>query len=222
MIDELHVGVTLFFVLSGFLIYYRYGGQPKEQFKFGKYLKFRFARIYPVYFLILALTFTFEEYPSPHLYWLNLTLLKGWSDAYKFTGIAQSWSLTVEETFYFLAPVIFFVLDRKKMGMAWIFAGAAICVLVMSETHQHFANWFGDWNFIFLYSFPGRICEFLLGILGAKYLLKSRESSPSCSFPFKTGLFSFAILASIASLALLKTEGLKFGVQDPWGILQQF
>src|SRR5690606_34174966 len=46
-INEFHVGVTLFFVLSGFLIAYRYS--EMNNFSFKNYFVNRFARIYPMY-----------------------------------------------------------------------------------------------------------------------------------------------------------------------------
>ena len=49
-IREWHIGVDLFFVLSGFLITFRYFDQNPLNLK--KYLVNRIARIYPMYFLV--------------------------------------------------------------------------------------------------------------------------------------------------------------------------
>ena len=55
LVAELHIGVTVFFVLSGFLIGYRYvGGSPVA---LRTYFANRFARIYPMYFLLTTVTF---------------------------------------------------------------------------------------------------------------------------------------------------------------------
>ncbi|WP_139147353.1 acyltransferase family protein, partial [Hymenobacter lapidarius] len=55
---EWHIGVTIFFVLSGFLITIRYAGRIEPSLGWAKkYMKNRFARIYPIYFLLTVTTF---------------------------------------------------------------------------------------------------------------------------------------------------------------------
>lgn len=57
-VHELHIGVSIFFVLSGFLIAYRYLGKIELSISFlFTYFRNRVARIYPVYFLLTSLTF---------------------------------------------------------------------------------------------------------------------------------------------------------------------
>ena len=120
--NEMHIGVGMFYVLSGFLITYRY--RVNYQIKanwFAKYFKNRFARIYPLYFILLLLTLLIHKEFSFKELFFNLTLTKGFFDPRKFTGIAQAWSLTVEECFYALAPWLFLLYDRKK-SFLWLFA----------------------------------------------------------------------------------------------------
>jgi len=125
-LGEFHIGVSIFFVLSGFLIAFRYYDNfslTSDWFK--QYLKNRVARIYPMYFLLttaafIAYHFTKEasvvngfDHPIG-LFFMNITFVRGFFDQFKFTGIGQGWSLTVEECFYFSAPLMFFA--AKKMG----------------------------------------------------------------------------------------------------------
>ena len=66
--NEFHIGVTIFFVLSGFLIAFRYFDSFKltgDWFK--QYLKNRVARIYPMYALL-----TIGAFIAYHLISLNL------------------------------------------------------------------------------------------------------------------------------------------------------
>ena len=52
-INEFHIGVTLFFVLSGFLISFKY--LNNNDFNYTKYFINRFSRIYPIYFILTIL-----------------------------------------------------------------------------------------------------------------------------------------------------------------------
>ena len=119
-INEFHIGVPIFFVLSGFLICYRYYDNIKlhDNRWTVQYIQNRVARIYPMYFLVTTGTFLliilkFQQWPhSTMIYLANITFVKGFCDSLKFTGVGQGWTLTVEECFYFTAPVIF-LLSRK-------------------------------------------------------------------------------------------------------------
>jgi peptidoglycan/LPS O-acetylase OafA/YrhL len=115
LLTEGHIGVTIFFVLSGFLITYRYsdslsGWRGKDLYE---YFKNRFARIYPLYFILLVVTFLSLSERDVVVWFLNLTLLKTFFEDYKFTGIGPAWSLTVEETFYWSAPFLFPLLKKS-------------------------------------------------------------------------------------------------------------
>lgn len=170
-VEELHVGVNLFFVLSGFLIAYRYAEMKKFSFK--TYLINRIARIYPMYFLLTILTFLAiglsNSSFAPNqwvLFFLNISFLRGFFDHFKFSGIAQGWSLTVEETFYFLAPIIFMLIKRNNYFYFWlpllfVLLGLG---LVGLGTQINFYGFFQSQNFLFWYTFPGRCFEFFIGI----------------------------------------------------------
>ncbi|WP_374226272.1 acyltransferase family protein [Flavobacterium oreochromis] len=98
--------------LSGFLIANRYFD---EKVIWKSYFINRFARIYPSFFILTTLTFLYTSYKTnvfnAEIYLSNITFIKGFFNNLKFTGIAQSWSLTVEEFFYLLAP--FFLLRKE-------------------------------------------------------------------------------------------------------------
>jgi peptidoglycan/LPS O-acetylase OafA/YrhL len=123
---EFHIGVTIFFVLSGFLITYRYFNNfhlTGDWFK--KYLKNRVARIYPMYFILTTGAFVYywfthdevitKGFPNSFLLYLgNVFFIRGFFYQLWDTGIAQGWSLTVEECFYFSAPFIFYIAIKYK------------------------------------------------------------------------------------------------------------
>ncbi len=112
---EGQLGVTIFFVLSGFLITLKYFSDPRAEqpVRARSYIIKRVARIYPQYFFILLVGFIFLAHPPFNLQTLtNLTLTQGYFMKYAFTGLPTAWSLTVEESFYLSAPVFFWIFFR--------------------------------------------------------------------------------------------------------------
>ncbi len=108
-------GVSLFFVLSGFLIHKNYSDKLKLELKdILKYFINRFARIYPMYFIILCLsTLAYSGERTLFKLFANFTLLKGLSSDLLFSGVATAWSLTTEEFFYIAFPFIIYYLRRN-------------------------------------------------------------------------------------------------------------
>jgi peptidoglycan/LPS O-acetylase OafA/YrhL len=168
---EFHVGVTIFFVLSGFLIANRYCNE--SQFNFKKYFLKRFARIFPMYFLLTTATFLFfaifqsvslfEQFKS---YLINITFFRGFLDDLKFTGIAQGWSLTVEECFYFLAPLFFLLVKKNKIYLflipiVTVSIGFLLVFLFTSSDNSGFMN---SNNFMLDFTIFGRVSEFIIGL----------------------------------------------------------
>lgn len=218
LVNEWHVGVAVFFVLSGFLIAYRYYDRFSSSFR--TYILNRFARIYPVYFLLTTLTFLFGSIYSTENVWVvyisNITLLKGLFQDFNFTGIQQGWSLTVEELFYFSAPFFFFLIRRNKLWL-WFIPVLLLCVgtaLVWACGGEGIFGFFKTFRFMLLYTYFGRCIEFFVGIFIAIYI---RRWNPTHRFPWLTYGGIFAMLVSVSALALLKGDG-KYGLYHPFGI----
>lgn len=174
-LGELHIGVSIFFTLSGFLLTKRYARRQFDGQEWRRYLLHRVARIWPVYLLLVLATFA-ASYPTegrPHPgRWLgelaaSLTLLKGLTENLYLTGIAQAWSLTVEEGFYLLAPLAFWLGWRYRPGRAWplLAAGAALLGLASYTA----APALGSPLFVLKATLFGRLPEFLVGAAFAWY-----------------------------------------------------
>lgn len=126
------LGVSAFFVLSGFLItrllireWVSHGGVSLRNF----YLR-RTMRIFPAYYAFLALSFLLDrrqgQHWDPSLLASALTYTVNYFNAlhhHPSTSVAHAWSLAVEEQFYLLWPVLFLVLARR--GRREIVAGVA-------------------------------------------------------------------------------------------------
>lgn len=197
---ELHVGVTIFFVLSGFLITLRYYDSSRLEWSwFRGYLRNRVARIYPVYLGITLVSLV--VYRADALGWfLNLTLLGGFTHDRLVVGPA--WTLTVEECFYFSAPLLFFFMRR---GFVWgvvfpLTLAASICTAVsLAGLPDLDPFWF-----VVHRTYAGRILEFVLGAQIALLVLRKRVSG-------RGGLFTYGGLAwlcgAIAVLVLGQAGG---------------
>ncbi len=230
-LQEFHIGVTIFFVLSGFLIAYRY----YDNFRltpnwFKQYLKNRVARIYPMYFILTTGAFiAYHFYPGAAvtagynhpftLLLLNVTFVRGFFNDLKFTGISQGWSLTVEECFYFSAPLIFYVAQRyKKFYIQPVIITLSGFLLVLIFRNINWYGFFGNFTFMMLYTFIGRCFEFFAGIQLA-LLIKRHGGERSSNFKF-TYLGFMLIFVCVAIMSVLRIpQGWFFGLQNPWGIV---
>lgn len=166
---EFHVGVPFFFVLSGFLICFTYYGSIDDISKNGyiKYAISRFSRIYPMYFIVTLITFLVKNDTNYFNWLLNFTLLKGFFDNYKFSGIAQGWTLSVELFFYLLAPFLFYVIKKYKIifvqSVFFLLIGVLL-VVFLKRYSLTIGGFFGNFSFMFLCTFFGRSFEFFCGI----------------------------------------------------------
>ncbi len=229
---QFHTGVTIFFVLSGFLITFRYynASELSSQW-FKKYLKNRIARIYPMYFLLtLAAFFVAYLMANDAIYagfknrflvvFCNVFFLRGFFDSLKFSGLSQGWTLTVEECFYFSAPLFFLFIHKNKKSL-WIIPMVLIGIgllLVLVFARIHFYGFFDNYRFMLLYTFNGRCIEFFLGIYLALIVLKLEPIKKKNPWYTTLGVMTMmGTLALMASLPLV--SGYNLEVFHPLGIV---
>jgi peptidoglycan/LPS O-acetylase OafA/YrhL len=103
------LGVSLFFVLSGFIITYSHFSETMSPGVVRRFLWARVARIYPVYLLALVLALpTVVPLPRPGEALAVLTMTQAWTPPASKLGFAwvmQAWTLSIEAAFYLLFPL---------------------------------------------------------------------------------------------------------------------
>ena len=131
MIGRLDYFLAVFFALSAFLLWRRYGSFNTTP-KWRDYLIKRLGRIMPVYwvFVILSMLFlpnTKIQIDNPMTVFGTLTLTQGIAyHAAMLHGFGHLWSLSVEMTFYLLLPLL--VMLALKLGKHSItIAGLLAC-----------------------------------------------------------------------------------------------
>ena len=135
-------GVTLFFVLSGFLITGILLDTKESPHYFRSFYIRRVLRIFPLYYLTLAVAFVV----LPHIvdlgewgacarqvqiwYW---TYLINWAGRDAVLGFQHFWSLAIEEQFYLVWPFVILALptDRLMRLCGVLVASALVARLVM-------------------------------------------------------------------------------------------
>src|SRR5271167_2917755 len=122
---RMEIGVPIFFVLSGFLLFRPWvksaatGGPPPS---LSRYARHRVRRIMPAYVVTVLIAYVLYHFrdagPNPGHSWLglvrNLTLTQIYTDGYlgKYLhqGLTQMWSLAVEAAFYVVLPLLAYLL----------------------------------------------------------------------------------------------------------------
>ena len=233
-IQQWHIGVVIFFVLSGFLITTRYADRIEPRWAwFGRYLQNRFARIYPIYFLLTAFTFVVMVGWPTHGWWewnatytakeklsavlLNVTLLRAYFNQFSVLGLPTAWSLTVEETFYLVAPLLLLGLRRNPWRM--VVYPLLLLGFVLVAFCGHFLPCYGlmkDVRFMLGITFFGHSAEFVWGMALALWVARQpKRASRRTGYTVAGagGILFYMLVLSVPihlypSLAHLAVEGI--------------
>ena len=175
-------GVTMFFVISGFLItqHTLQRSGSLAQIKLKDFYIRRIARIMPCLVLLVAMVSVFGSLglqpflnQSPNgvevsyavtvlsalSFWMNLLIIKyGWVNY----ALGVLWSLSVEEVFYLAFPVLCLALGRGKGFIVFLFA-------VIAYTPYLRALHFGEESGAYLYHYSSSFDGIAIGCLTAIY-----------------------------------------------------
>jgi len=133
---RLDIGVAIFFVLSGFLLFRPYAhakatatGRPGA----GKYLWRRAMRILPAYWVtvVVCLLVLPSNADASRADWLrHLTLTQIYQHNQLRSGLSQTWSLATEAAFYVLLPLLVLAVarGRRRSGRPLLILACAVAV----------------------------------------------------------------------------------------------
>ncbi|AEW92463.1 MULTISPECIES: acyltransferase family protein [Streptomycetaceae] len=182
------VGVSYFFVLSGFLLTW----SARRDDPARRFWRRRFFRIYPTHlltFLAALALLAWAGLPAPGAV-RNLLLVQSWTpDVNVILSVDPvSWSLSCEALFYLAFPLLFRLVARVRPERLWWWAGAlvaAVCcvpavagALLPGQPHM---SWLAvsEQRYWFVFAFPPvRALEFVLGMVMARIVRAGRWSGP--------------------------------------------
>lgn len=200
-----NMGVSFFFVLSGFILTYTYEGRLQSRSDVFEYMFARFSRIYPVYLFALVLALPVLTAPMSAFEAVKVLLMvQAWtfpSDTSPNAWIMQAWTLSTELFFYLVFPFALAPIARLNRSAA--IAGAvvvsiAICALGIAKIAPGVEkipllprSWTPPLPVL-------RACEFVLGMLACRIFLGVPHSFWTAFSGWKTWLTVAAILAILA------------------------
>lgn len=179
LFSEGYIGVSFFFILSGFVLTYAYkermgeGSISKKDFYVA-----RFARIYPLHLLTFLLALIIAFVISAPFTWdmmvLNLLLLQSWvpDPAYYFAFNGPSWSISDEAFFYLIFPFLLYFITRMYPRWRWVLF---VSILVLYGAILVGCMHMGTTDDVVFYVNPlFRLVDFMIGM--GLYFLWSHSS----------------------------------------------
>lgn len=150
IVTKFYLMVDLFFVLSGFILVHVYASTFEEKITFKNYFKFikaRFARIYPLHLFSFLILFGlacflksegfFNELPlflknvmSDNSIPFVVTLTHSWGFVLETVWNIPSWSISVEWFLYLIFPLLLIIVPKKINNTSFVVIGV-VCVALL-------------------------------------------------------------------------------------------
>lgn len=201
-------GVTLFFVLSGFLlslpwIRHHLNGDHRPSIR--NYYLSRALRILPMYYAVLIFTLLTHGHPAV----LAKASVFGFVGFEAFPFSVVWWTLSTEVQFYIALPLLMSLWCGNRYSRWFLLAllaawGAGYYLIVIRHQFIDIAN-----SFLFTKSLLARLPAFLLGAVAAAILVYSRGRNPHAGNPQYRPLALGCLLAcQVALIAVLAKTAL--------------
>jgi peptidoglycan/LPS O-acetylase OafA/YrhL len=212
MYSRMEIGVPIFFVLSGFLLFGPWvkalaSGGPSPSVR--RYAWHRVRRIMPAYTVTVIAAYLLYHFrtagPNPGHTWMgflrNLSLTQIYTDNYLFSylhqGLTQMWSLAVEVAFYVVLPLLAYllvvVLCRRRWRPVLLLTGLAGLALltpawlILVHTTEFLPDGARLWLPTYLSWFIGGMMLAVLQSMGVRaYAMASVPLAVACFFIVST------------------------------------
>jgi len=212
MYSRMEIGVPIFFVLSGFLLFGPWvkaleSGGPSPSVR--RYAWHRVRRIMPAYAVTVIAAYLLYNFrtagPNPGHTWMgflrNLSLTQIYTDHYLFSylhqGLTQMWSLAVEVAFYVVLPLLAYLLVVMLCRRRWRpvllltgLAGLALLTpawLILVHTTDFLPDGARLWLPTYLSWFIGGMMLAVLQSMGVRaYAMASVPLAVACFFIVST------------------------------------
>jgi peptidoglycan/LPS O-acetylase OafA/YrhL len=183
------IGVAIFFVLSGFLLYRPFAaahatGQAPPAV--GRYLWHRVLRIFPAYIVVLAVVLLVHHRDDLSL-WLvgaNALLLQTYAPDLLLPELAQSWTLSTELAWYLFLPLMGALLlrrPRRRSVDRHVAVQLAFCAALVAVSTAYAVLARGGHvldPFLSGYWLPHYLGWFALGVAMAVLHVRSKDRGP--------------------------------------------
>jgi peptidoglycan/LPS O-acetylase OafA/YrhL len=209
-------GVSFFFVLSGFILFYRHGEITTTRQSLD-FLAARVARIWPLHAASFILLLLFVANPwgpaGPALGPLvtNLLLLQSWIPlpGYFFSYNAVSWSLSTELFFYVVYPIL--SRSWRKTWRLKVFGCLCLAILMVWVTRRLGLGFYDGSPHVsidaMVYINPvARVFEFALGMAAAEIWLRLRPDMSRLPRLWATLLEAMALVMVYEAMTWLKDQ----------------
>lgn len=186
------LGVSVFYVMSGFLMMYKYGSKElSPSFRNNAFFSLKKIRkLYPLHFLTMILIIFLQTvivHNRKTLKWileyigkivLNVTLTQSW---FPDSGVNTSlngvaWYLSVTMFLYFIFPWLQTYIRKSKLSVLFIISGIILCLQI--SLCVPFIHFFGKQSPIykwFMYCFPAfRLGDFFAGCVIERFYFERK------------------------------------------------
>jgi peptidoglycan/LPS O-acetylase OafA/YrhL len=192
--SRMEIGVPIFFVLSGFLLFRPWVkalAQDRPPPSVARYAWHRVRRIMPAYVVTVVVAYVLYHFrtgaPNPGHTWTgllrNLSLTQSYTDHYLYSylhqGLTQMWSLAVEVAFYVALPLITYlllvVLCRRRWRPGLLLTGLGVLGIATPAwlVLVHTTDWLPDgaqlWLPTYLAWFVGGMMLAVLQLTGVRW-----------------------------------------------------